>query len=109
MAFDIIFNPITRDLEFAANGDIATTSDNSVISTQNGTILLEGRAMNITNPAFGIGFNSQVQGGDEAQAAFQLNRWVQQISADNGTASWVKTPNPPNVQFDFQGNVNYNQ
>lgn len=107
--FDLIFDPIKRDLVFAENGDIATSTDNSVISTQNGTILLEGRAMNILQPAYGIGFNSQVQGGDEAQAAFQLNRWVSQCQSDGGSAQWIKIPNPPNTQFDFEAAISYNQ
>lgn len=102
---DLTFDPVSRDLIFAPNGDFLI---NENPSTQNGTILLEGRAMNITNPAFGIGFNSQVQGGDEAQAAFQLNRWVQQCIADGANnAAWVKIPNPPNVQFDFDASVSY--
>ncbi len=108
MAFDLIFDPIKRDLVFAENGDIATTTSQSILSTQNGTILLEGRAMNILHPAAGIGFNSQIQGGDEAQAAFQLNRWTQQVGADGGQASWNRITNPPNIQFDFAASVEYN-
>lgn len=105
---DLVWDSVQRDLVFAPNGDIETTTDNSVISTQNGMILLEGRAMNILQPQFGVGFNSQVQGGDEAQAAFQLNRWVQQCIADGANnAAWVKIPNPPNVQFDFDASVSY--
>lgn len=105
MPSDIVFNPITRDLEFAPDGDFLTT-DNP--STQNGTILLEARCMNILQPQFGIGFNSQVLGGNTSQAAFQLNRWNSQILADGGKSSWVRKPNTENVQFDFIANVNYN-
>lgn len=106
MASDIVFDPILRDIVFAPDGDFATT-DNP--STQNGTILLEARCMNILQPQFGIGFNSQVLGGDTSQAAFQLNRWVSQISQDNGNgrASWKRKSNPPNIQFDFEGQVSY--
>lgn len=104
MPSDIVFNPITRDLEFAPDGDFATT-DNP--STQNGTIMLEARCMNILFPTFGIGFNSQVLGGNTSQAAFQLNRWVSQIRADSGAGSWKRKANPPGVQFDFECEVSY--
>lgn len=105
--FDLIFDPIKRDLVFAENGDLATSSDSSVLSTQNGTILLEGHAMNILQPAYGIGFNAQIQGGSESQAAFQLNRWTQQVQSDGGRANWIKNNNPPNIQFDFTATVSY--
>jgi hypothetical protein len=108
MAFDIVWDSVNRDLKFAPNGDIETTTSNSVISTQNGMVMLEGRAMNILHPSAGIGFNSQVQGGDEAQAAFQLSRWVSQVSADGGNASWNRVNNPPGIQFDFAASVEYN-
>lgn len=110
MAYDLVFDPILRDLVFAENGDIAVTDSQSVISTQNGTVILEARCMNILFPAFGIGYNSQILGGDSAQAAFQLNRWVSQISQDNGNgrASWKRKSNPPNIQFDFEASVRYN-
>lgn len=104
MATDIIFDPILRDLVFAPDGDFATT-DNP--STQNGTILLEARCMNILQPQFGIGFNSQVLGGDTSQAAFQLNRWTAMVRADGGVANWKRKNNPPNINFDFEGNVSY--
>jgi hypothetical protein len=106
MAF-LVFDPIKRDMIFAPNGDFENTASQSIISTQCGTILLEARAMNILHPAAGIGFNSQVQGGDEAQAAFQLNRWAQQVGADGGQASWNRVTNPPNIQFDFAASVEY--
>lgn len=104
---DLVWNPVLRDMVFAPNGDFEVSSDNSVLSTQCGTILLEGRAMNILQPSYGIGYNSQILGGDEAQAAFQLNRWKSQVRSDGGTSNWVKIPNPPNVQFDFNATVSY--
>lgn len=101
---DIVFDTNVRDILFAPDGDFLLTSNPSV---QNGSILLQARCMNILQPQFGIGYNSQVLGSDETQAAFQLNRWIAQINSDNGTGSWIKIPNPPNVNFDFNGSVNY--
>lgn len=103
---DIVWNVQTRDIEFATDGDFLTTDNASV---QNGGILLEARCMNILFPAAGIGFNSQVLGGNTSQAAFQLNRWVSQVRADGGVANWKRNTNPPNINFDFSADVNYQQ
>jgi hypothetical protein len=107
MNYDLQFDPLKRDMVFAPNGDFQVITDVATMSTQNGTILLEARAMNITMPQYGIGFNSQVLGGPVANAVAQLNRCVSQIQSDGGQASWVKIPPPPGLQFDFQLNVNY--
>lgn len=101
---DITFDPISRDLLFAPNGDFLV---NENCSTQNSTIMLEARVMNIQAPSFGIGYNSQILGSDVAEAAFQLNRWNSQISADGGKSSWIRNNNPPNIQFDFTGLCDY--
>lgn len=100
---DIVFNPISRDLEFAENGDFLLTENPS---TQNGGILLEARCMNILKPAFGIGFNSQILGGPRENAALQLNRWVSQVNADGGKAKWA-TKNQRGADFSFDASVNY--
>lgn len=104
MAADIEFDVVTREIIFAPNGDFSTV-DNP--STQNGAILLEARCMNITNPSYGIGFNSQIIGSDSAQAAFQLNRWAAMVGQDNGRAKWKPLNNPPNIQFNFECDVDY--
>lgn len=103
---DITFDPISRDLLFAPNGDFLV---NENCSTQDGAILLEARVMNIQQPEFGIGYNSQILGSNAAQAAFQLNRWVSQVQQDNGggKAAWQRNNNPPNIQFDFTASVDY--
>jgi hypothetical protein len=105
--YDLQFNPITRDMVFQPNGDFATVQDQSTLSTQNSVILLEARVMNVLNPAAGIGFNSQVLGGDVTQATQQLNRWAQQTSQDGGVCQWQRIPAPANVQFDFSASVSY--
>lgn len=104
MAADIQFDPITREVQFSENGDFATVSNPS---TQNGGIMLEARCMNILFPIYGIGFNSQIIGSDVAQATFQLNRWNSQISQDGGRSKWKPLNNPPNIQFNFEADVDY--
>lgn len=106
MITDIKFDPIKRNLVIHDNDFVMT--DTVDASTQNGTILLEARAMNIIQPQFGIGYNSQVQGGDGANATFELNRWVGHVKQDSGSASWKPIPPPPNQQFDFESKVAYN-
>ncbi len=108
MNYDFLWNPISRDLEFQSDGELAFIETQSQLSTQNSVILLEGRVMNILVPAAGIGFNSQVIGGDVANAAQQLNRWSQQVSVDGGICQWNRIPAPANVQFDFAANCRYN-
>lgn len=101
---DISFNPIERDLVFE-NNDFQI---NETPSVQNAAIILESRAGNLLQPQIGIGFNSQVLGGNTSEAAFELNRTVTQILADGAlTASWAPIPNPPNVQFDFNLSAQY--
>lgn len=104
MALDLVFDPITREMPRTPTGDFETSSE---LSTQNGTIILESRCAVLTQPQIGIGFNSQVLGGDVAQATFQLNRWKSQISADGAQSEWKRVPNPPNVDFDFVASVQY--
>lgn len=104
MALGLVFDPITREMPRTNTGDFETSTN---LSTQNATIILESRCAILTQPQIGIGFNSQILGGDVAQATFQLNRTCDQIRSDNGLASWKRLPNPPNVQFDFELDVNY--
>lgn len=94
----------TRDLPENPSGGF-TLIDNP--SAQNAGIILEGKAFNILQPQFGIGYNNQVLGGNVANATFELNRAVGQIQADGGKASWKSIPPPPNVQFDFELDANY--
>lgn len=104
MPSDIEFNPVTREIVFLEDGDFATVSNPS---TQNGMILLEARCMNILQPSFGIGYNSQILGSSKSEAAFQLNRWNSQVSADSGRSKWRPLNNPPNIQFSFEADVDY--
>lgn len=101
---DILFDPILRNCPLTASGDLEI---NTAPSTQNGTIILEARCVNLLKPAVGIGFNSQVLGSNASEATFQLNRCVEQIRSDNGLASWRPIPPPPNIQFDFELKVDY--
>lgn len=101
---DISFDAIFRDLNFE-NNDFQI---NETPSVQNAAIILESRCGNLLQPQIGIGFNSQVLGGNTAEAAFELNRCVSQILADGAlSASWSPIPNPPNVQFDFNLSAQY--
>jgi len=104
---DIVWDVEQRDISFGPDGlagDFLLTTNPS---TQNGGILLEARCMNILQCQFGIGFNSQVLGGNTAGAAFQMNRWVQQIFSDGATGSWQPLPPVENVQFNFAAECNY--
>lgn len=101
---DLKWNPITRNLEFNKDGSLAVIENPS---TQNGGIILEARCMNVNQPQAGIGFNSQVIGGNLGNVALELNRWNAQIAADGGRSRWVRLPNAPNQQFTFQADVNY--
>lgn len=105
MIQDIKFDPIKRNLVIQDDDFVMT--DTVDASTQNGTILLEARAMNLIQPQYGIGFDSQVQGGDVANATFEMNRCVGQVKDDGGQASWRSIPPPPNQQFDFSLQVSY--
>lgn len=104
MPSDIEFDPIKRDLVFAQDGDFQVISNPS---TQNGTILLEARCMNILQPQYGIGFNSQIIGSATSEAAFQLNRWNSQISADGGRSKWRTLPKTNDQNFNFEADVDY--
>ena|ERR1700723_1987970 len=105
--YDFLWNPVQRDLEFQPDGELAFVETQSQLSTQNGTVLLLARCMNVLAPAAGVGYQSQILGNDVAQAALQLNRWTSQVSADNGAASWQRVPAPANIQFDFSALCNY--
>lgn len=108
MTIDLLFNPILRDLP-NGGGDAAIVETASQLSTQNGTILLEARVMNILKPVAGIGFNNQIIGGNVAGAAFQLNRWSAQCIQDGALlATWNRVVSPENISFDFASQVNYN-
>jgi hypothetical protein len=107
MANYLIWDCNVRDLVEALDGSIATTT--TVPSAQRAGIILKARCFNIYQPQFGIGYNSQVLGGNTSQAAFQLNRCISQIVSDKGSASWQTLPNPPDVQFDFSLTANYSQ
>jgi len=104
MANKLVWDCNTRDIVFDSNGDFAVT-DNP--SAQNAGIILGARVFNILQPQFGIGYKSQVIGGNVANATFELNRAVTQIQADGGRATWRSIPPPPNVQFDFEMDANY--
>lgn len=106
---DLLFDPIKRDMIFSTDGTFEVSSDQSTLSKQNGTIMLEARAMNIIAPIFGIGYNSQILGSNSGEAAKQLNRWNTQITQDSGKSNWVRIPSPPGQDFDFSAQVNYNQ
>jgi hypothetical protein len=103
---DLQWDAVNRNLVIIDN-DFAET-DQQQCSTQNAGIILEGRVVNLLNPQIGVGFNSQVMGGDVAQASAQLSRAVSQILADGALqSSWQSIPPPPNVQFDFSLNASY--
>ena len=104
MATKLVWDCNTRDIVFDSDGDFATT-DNP--SAQNAGIILEARAFNILQPQFGIGYNSQVLGGNVANATYELNRALAQISADGGRATWKPVPLLPNEQFDFELDASY--
>lgn len=103
MATDISWNGVNRDLNFTSDGNLEI---NENCSTQNGSVLLEGRAFNIAQPLAGIGFNSQILGGPRSEAALQLNRWVSQVQADGGNATWQSLPSN-GQDFNFNASVNY--
>lgn len=98
---EILFDINARDC-IMTNGDFTTTSNPSV---QNGGLLLLSRATNIFNLLMGIGIN-QVRGGTVAQAAYEMNRWVQQVKLDGGQANYTATPTGP-MSCSFNWNVNY--
>jgi hypothetical protein len=103
---DILFDVVARDLILTDND--FTVTDQAQTSVQNAGIILESRVSNLLQPQVGIGFNSQVMGGDVAQASAQLSRCVSQILADGALqANWVSIPPPPNTQFDFSLSANY--
>ena len=106
MPTDLSFDGVTRQMPLTENGDFIINQNPSV---QNGIIILKGRVVNLVKPQVGVGFDSQILGGTESEAAFQLNRCVIQIQQDNGQAAWRLIPPPPNVQFDFALDVNYQQ
>lgn len=103
---DIEWDCVNRDLILTDND--FTLTDQSQTSVQNAGIILESRVGNLLNPQLGIGFNSQVLGGNIAEASFQLSRAISQILSDGAlNASWDSVPPPPNVQFDFSLSANY--
>lgn len=103
---DIQFDPISRSLVIVDND--FSVADQAQVSTQNAGIILESRVSNLLQPQIGCGFNSQVMGGDVAQASAQLSRAVSQILADGALqSSWQSIPPPPNVQFDFSLSASY--
>lgn len=97
---DLLYDTNTQDLVLTSEGDLATTANPSV---QNGYVFLQGQAFNLNQPSTGIGFSSGIYGSDTTKMAYELNRWVQQVEQDGGSANWTTT----NGGAPFNWQVNY--
>jgi len=103
--FDIEWDITANDIVTVGSGstlDFATTSSQSILSTQNAGIILIGRGFNITAPQYGVAI-SEIINGSETNGAAQMNRWKAMCLTD-GAASAVWSYKPAIQEYEWDSN-----
>lgn len=101
---DILFDIITREIDFSGNGPSSDFELTQNPSVQNGGNIMYSRAANVEKPIFGIAVEQFIN-GNMTNAARELARWQQQVVADGGKGSYKGGPDINAI--DFQIFVDY--
>ena len=99
---DILFDPITREIQFE-NGDFKLTDDPSI---QNGAIIKDSTVANIYFPTIGVGINENLMNSPIEKVVNLMGLWASQCKQDGATRADYQL-NQTGANIDIEIDVSY--